>query len=149
MVKTKSLLPLLLLVGLLANSRLSVAEVYTWTDADGKPHFSQKPPIGIDYQTIEPEPVPAASEEEVQKRRESYQDSARAALKKREEERTRKTEEAAQSAQKQELCDRARKMNETLTTRRRVTGEGGAMLTDQQRAEYLRKSADLMQANCR
>lgn len=145
----KKSMSLLFLGGLLVSSQLLVAEVYTWTDADGKPHFSQKPPIGIDYQTIEPEPTPAASEEEVQKRRESYQDSYKAALKKREEKQAKKAEEATQAAQQQELCDRARKMNETLTTRRRVTGEGGAMLTDQQRGEYLRKTADLMQANCR
>lgn len=140
--------------GLLLISGMTVAlcaqaiEVYTWVDDEGHQHFSQKPPLDIEYESISPKPIPPPPAEEIQNRLDSYKEGSKAYNKTREERAAAKVQLAEKAAEKKALCDKASKMNETLTIRRRVTGPDGAVLTDQQRAEQLQKTADLMKDNC-
>jgi len=43
----------LLVTLLICTSGLSMAEIYKWTDANGKVHFSDKPPINKNVETID------------------------------------------------------------------------------------------------
>lgn len=43
----------LLLVLFICNSGLSMAEIYKWTDANGKVHFSDKPPTNKNVETLD------------------------------------------------------------------------------------------------
>jgi hypothetical protein len=58
--------PALLLLLLLALPLVAAAQVYTWTDAQGTPHYSDSPPPpGVHYQIVKPmlgtaHPQPAA-----------------------------------------------------------------------------------------
>lgn len=50
-----------LLAALLTVSLLAApvgAQIYRWTDAEGQVHFSQTPPSGVEYQTLEPATAP-------------------------------------------------------------------------------------------
>ncbi len=66
---------------LLLNAASAQAEVYKWTDEDGKVHYAQTPPVGADTTTIELAPTPASAgqpDERLKKQLEDFEQHRRA-----------------------------------------------------------------------
>ncbi|HUR41568.1 MAG TPA: DUF4124 domain-containing protein [Verrucomicrobiae bacterium] len=82
---------------------LALAQVYRWTDAQGRIHYSQVPPPGGTAQTLAPPPAagPAPNQESLNK---SLQDAIKAEPKVREE----AARIAGEQAQRQAQCQQAR-----------------------------------------
>ena len=139
-------------VALLAATAVS-AQVYEWKDAQGKTHYSDKPPVGTaQVQKIAAPESSAPSnsaqkttadrELEFRKRQKDAQESAEKA----------KKDQAASTDQK-ESCDKARRALEVLESGERIAlrdGQGERYyLDDAQRQQETAKARQLIQANCK
>ncbi len=126
------------------------AEIYKWTDSQGKAHYSDQPPT-VDAQTIDSPASGRATEESMQ----SLQAGEQAFQKRRSDaEAARvKTEEAARQARaKRENCEKARSNLGTLQNSARVytSGAGGqrSYMNEATRAEALARTRKAIADNC-
>ena len=139
-------------VALLAATAVS-AQVYEWKDAQGKTHYSDKPPVGTaQVQKIaapessapsnSAEKTTADRELEFRKRQKDAQESAEKA----------KKDQAASTDQK-DNCEKARRALEVLESGERIAlrdGQGERYyLDDAQRQQETAKARQLIQANCK
>ncbi|MCA1977901.1 MAG: DUF4124 domain-containing protein [Thiobacillus sp.] len=129
------------------------AEVYKWTDAQGKVHYSDQPPT-VKVQTIKASSAGQAAttreatealdarEQDYQKRRKDAEDA-----------RAKAEKEAEQARIKRENCERARKNLDALQNKPRVysTNQAGqrVYLDDAGRAAALASSQKSVSENCK
>ena len=110
----------LLFLGALALTAHAHAEMYKWTDGQGKVHYSDQPPT-VDVQTIK---APTAGQAETTTEATQSLNAKDQAFQKRqkdaEEARAKAEKEAEQARVKRENCDKARKNLSTLQNTPRV-----------------------------
>ena len=160
---TRHLLTLMLALG---SAAAIAGQVYSWTDASGKRHFSDKPPPGVEatktgIRTSSPVPSgPAAggaqqSTGDAPAAPKTWKEKAEAADKRRTEqaeESAKAQKEADQAQRKKDACERATAQLKLLESGARVqrVGDGGEreVLDDAGRAEEIARTRQVMSDAC-
>lgn len=139
-------------VALLAATAAS-AQVYEWKDAQGKTHYSDKPPVGKSaVQKMSESESPATSssaqktiadrEQEFRKRQKDAQESA-----------DKTSKEQTASAERKAACDNAHRSLEMLESGERIAlrdNQGARYyMDDDQRQQETTKTRQFIQANCK
>ncbi len=142
---------LVLLAAAAAPLAASAAGIYKWQDANGKTHFSDKPPPGVEAETITPPAAPSAqaagagldalterAEKNYEQRMEQRAEQARA------------REEAEKIAA--HCADTRAKLERLQTSTRRqiVNAEGEReFLPEEQRQAWIRQAREELEKHCR
>jgi len=131
------------LAGLLMTAGVQAARVYTWVDAEGVTHYSERPPKNVKASAVElktghSEPVSYGSTEQTSTTTEAAPARIQA--------------EAAVARKDPERCEQARKNLEILQNfgRVRIQNEDGTFryLTEEDQREKLQETQEIIDETC-
>ena len=129
------------------------AQVYEWKDAQGKTHYSDKPPVGTAQVKKIAAPESSAPSNSAQKTTADRELEFRKRQKDAQENTDKANKEQAANANLKASCDNARRMLETLDSGERIAlrdGQGERYyLDDAQRQQDTAKARQFIQANCK
>ena len=128
------------------------AQIYEWKDAQGKPHYSDKPPVGaVRAQQIGESTAAPATSAEPQSTAERELDY-RKRQKEAQEKAAQDKEKQVAAADKKEACDSARRLLETLESGERIAQRDDSgeryYLDDAQRQQEATRTRQIMQSAC-
>ena len=139
-------------VALLAATAIN-AQVYEWKDAQGKTHYSDKPPVGTSRVQKISGPEPSAPGNSAQKTTADRELEFRQRQKDAQENADKANKEQTASAERKAACDNARRTLEMLRSGERIAlrNEQGERyyMDDDQRQQETAKTRQFMQANCK
>ena len=148
-----SLLPLLCLMGSMLATETALAKTYKWVDENGVTQYTATPPPKGDFKTIKapskPAVDPVKAKSDLQERLDGFnkrKDDANKAKKEAD-------DLAAKAAESKKNCEQAKKNLNLLKTKVRVryTEKDGSsrFLTDDERAENLKRAQDAIKSHCK
>lgn len=128
------------------------AELYKWTDGEGKVHYSDQPPSSAAHTVNRTATGQSAITREAQKALDEKDEAYRKRKKAADEARAKTDAEAEQARIKRENCDKARKNLDVLRTTPRVYSTNPAgqrvYMDDDARADALASSQKAISENC-
>lgn len=129
------------------------AQVYEWKDAQGKTHYSDKPPVGTSAVKKSAAPESSAPSSSAQKTTADRELEFRKRQKEAQENADKTNKEQASRANLKESCDNAHRMLALLGSGERIAlrdGQGERYyMDDAQRQQETDKARQFIQANCK
>lgn len=139
-----------ILILALAASTANAAGVYKWVGPDGKVQFSDKPPPGVEAETIK---TKTSSDAENAERLNKFKDQADESFKKRQEVKAAAREEKAKADEMKAHCKKVRGELDVLvnSTRRQFINDQGEreFVDEDRRQEWMQIARDEIAKNCK
>ena len=138
----------LLVLALLLTSITANADIYRWTDAEGRTHYGDRPPTDGAEKIVEPPPPSDLSPEEAN----AKLDAIRARREADAEERAKAKEEQAKAdakkKQRAQECAAARRQLDSMRAAQRVRDDEGNWYTGEQRLDKQRELEQAIRKHC-
>lgn len=138
---------LLALAALLLTASVQ-ADVYRWTDAQGRTHYGDRPPAEGAEKIVEPPPPSGLSADEAKARLDAIRAQQEAAAEDRAKAREERAKADAERKQTAQECAAARRQLDSMRAAQRVRDEQGNWYTGEQRLEKQRELEQAIGKRC-
>lgn len=138
----------LLALTLLLLSASVQADVYRWTDAQGRTHYGDRPPAGGAEKIVEPPPPSGLSAQEANARLDAIRAQREAAAEDRAKAKEEQAKAAAERKQRAQECAAARRQLDSMRAAHRVRDEDGNWHTGEQRLQKQRELEKAIGKRC-
>ncbi len=139
------LLPLFLL---LLGTAAQAAEIYRWTDAQGRTHYGDQPPASGAEKIVEPPPPSPLSQDEVNARLEAIRAQRQTAAEERALAREAQAKAAAEQKQRAAECAAARRQHDAMQAAQRIRDADGHWYTGEERLQKMRDLEAAIRKHC-
>ena len=138
----------LLALALLVSCASAGADVYRWTDAEGRTHYGDRPPAEGAEKIVEPPPPSALSPEEANAKLDAIRAQREAAAEERAKAKEEQAKTDAKRKQRAQECASARRQLDSMRAAQRVRDEQGNWYTGEQRLEKQRELEQAIGKRC-
>lgn len=138
---------LLALAALLLTASVQ-ADVYRWTDAQGRTHYGDRPPAGGAEKVVEPPPPSGLSADEAKAKLDAIRAQREAAAEDRAKAKEERAKADAERKQLAQECAAARRQLDSMRAAQRVRDEQGNWYTGEQRLEKQRELEKAIGKRC-
>ena len=138
----------LLVLALLLTSITANADIYRWTDAEGRTHYGDRPPTDGAEKIVEPPPPSDLSPEEANAKLDAIRARREAAAEERAKAKEEQAKADAKKKQRAQECAAARRQLDSLRAAQRVRDDEGNWYTGEQRLDKQRELEQAIRKHC-
>lgn len=138
----------LLALALLMSGACAAADIYRWTDAQGRTHYGDRPPAGGAEKIVEPPPPSDLSPEEASAKLDAIRAQREAAAEERAKAQEEKAKADAEHKQHAQECAAARRQLDSMRAAQRVRDEAGNWYTGELRLQKQRELEQAIRKHC-
>lgn len=143
-VHTRKCLPLLLLLlGAAAH-----ADIYRWTDAQGRTHYGDRPPASGAEKIVEPAPPSPLSPAEAEAKLDAIRAQREAAAEEAAQAKEKKAKTDAERKQRAQECATAQRQLDSMQSAHRIRDADGNWYTGEQRLQKQRELEQAIRKHC-
>lgn len=138
----------LLVLALLLTSITANADIYRWTDAEGRTHYGDRPPTDGAEKIVEPPPPSDLSPEEANAKLDAIRARREAAAEERAKAKEEQAKADAKKKQRAQECAAARRQLDSMRAAQRVRDDEGNWYTGEQRLDKQRELEQAIRKHC-
>jgi len=137
-----------LMLALLLAGATAQADIYRWTDAQGRTHYGDQPPAGGAEKVVEPPPPSPLSPDEANARLEAIRARREAAAEDRAKAKEERAKSQAEHKQRAQECATARRQLDSMRAAQRIRAADGTWYTGEQRLQKERELEKAIRKHC-
>lgn len=138
----------LLALALALGCSAAMADIYRWTDAQGRTHYGDRPPAGGAEKIVEPPPPSDLTPEDAKAKLDAIRAKREAAAEDRAKAKEEQAKVDAQKKQRAQECAAAQRQLDSMRAAHRVRDEEGNWYTGEQRLEKQRELEKAIRKHC-
>lgn len=139
---------LLALALLLSCTTAAAADIYRWTDAQGRTHYGDRPPAEGAEKIVEPPPPSDLSPEEANAKLDAIRAQREAAAEERAKAKEEQAKADAERKQRAQECASAQRQLDSMRSAQRIRDAEGNWYTGEQRLEKQRELEKAIRKHC-